>query len=242
VLITGAQGLGLAALLLAREAATFKDHRHILAVASASTALATLQQGLTAALTHDPGNYVPGMVMLAHATLTLSAFSVIPEAKKAFRRVVTWGGGLAGCFAAAYTSHKYGDAMGFIPAITTLGNAFLFSMSDSNTPRARLGYIGMNISHLAYWATQPVMSVSLAAAEALYLSTHIASLRHHDIPVKDRNSYRPLSSSEQVKGYLRVIFKGERAQDIGITQGQNPDYHRLDSRFYAPLKKLIFGV
>jgi hypothetical protein len=239
--VTMAQAVGFAAFMLARESATFRDHRHMLAVASSSCILSAAQQGIMAALDQNPGAYAPGGIMLGHAALSLAAFAVVPETKKILRGAITWGGGAAGAAAAAYASYKYESGTGIIPAMTTLGNSALFSIKDTGTPRARLGYIGMNLGHLFYWASQPVQSLALAFTEAMYIATHGCTLQEHDIPVKDRKTGHSFTSMERLSLYFKnVIARGEKAEDIGMTRHQE-GRERPDNRFYKEIRRLVLG-
>lgn len=240
--VTLAQAVGVAAFLLARESATFKEHRHILALASISCFASTAQQAIMAGTADNPGAYLPGGIMLAHAAATLTAFAVIPETKKAFRQAVTWGGGIAGAGAAGYLSYQYESGSGFIPAATTLANAVAFSVKDDNTPRARVAYIGLNLGHLFYWVTQPVASLALAATEAMYVATHAITTAEHDVPVADRETGRRYGLRERLSLYFNdVLLKGKRATDLGITQAEQ-GWERPDDRFYVRMRKVVFGA
>lgn len=239
--VTVAQGAALAGFFIAREAATFKEHRHINALASISCAATAGQQWLMAATSGEPGAYIPGGVMLSHAAATLAAFAIIPEAKKAFRAAVTWGGGVAGALGAAYASYKFENGTGIIPAVTTLANSVVFSIKDGSTPRARAAYIGMNLGHLFYWATQPVASLSLMATEAMYVLTHGNTLAEHDVPIADRETGSRYSFLKQTGLYFRdVLVQGKRAEELGITRSEN-GWERADDRFYRTMRGLVLG-
>lgn len=239
--VTIAQAVGIPGLMLTREAATFKEHRHILSTASLACALATLQQGMMVYATADPGAYIPGSVMVGHAAATLAVFAIVPEVKTSFRRAVTWAGGIGGAVAAGYASYKYGSANGIIPAITTLGNSILFSIKDDNTPRARLGYIGMNIAHAFYWATQPIFSLAPLAAEAFYLVTHTTSAAQYDMPVANRETGHPLTARERCTAYFKeVLWRGRRADHVGITHREQ-EWERPDNKVYKRVGYFVFG-
>ncbi len=239
--MTAAQMLGIGGLVLSREAATFKNHRHIMATASLACVVGTAQQALMALSTGDPGSYVPGGILVAHAAATLSAFAIIPESRKNLRQAITWGGGVAGAAAAAYASYKYQSGLGLIPAATTLANSLLFSIKDGNTPRARAGYIGMNIAHLFYWATQPVMSLAPMAAEAMYLATHTTTLAENDIPVADRQTGKPFTARERLSAYFsHVIGQGRPPEDLGVTRKEQ-GWERPDNKAYADIGRAVLG-
>lgn len=238
---TAAQAIGIAGFFLSKEAAVFKEHRHILALASVACVFATAQQAALGLVTGNPGAYIPGGVMVAHAAATLGAFAVIPETQKLLRKAVTWGGGLIGAAGAAYASYKFENGSGLIPAATTLANSVIFSIKDGNTPRARMGYIGMNLAHLYYFATQPVATATAVAAELMYLGTHATTLRHNDVPVQDKDTGESYSRMKRLSLYFKhVIGRGEKAEDLGRTRVQNGE-QRPDDRFYRACGRLILG-
>ncbi len=254
--MTVAQGVGIAAFVLARESATFKHHTQVLAVASVSCLLSTAQQAIMGATSGDIKDYLPPAIMLAHAAGTTGAFAIMPQPIanpqtnedkqkdkeiRFLRGAFAWSTGLVGAAAAAYASYKYQNGIGIIPAITTLGNSLLFSIKDANTPLARLGYIGMNLGHAFLWATQPVQSAALLLTEAMYLTTHSVTLAEHDVPVADRKTGRSFTTRERMSAYWNnIIGKGEKATDIGVTRHEQ-GWERPDNKVYGRIGRLILG-
>ncbi len=239
--LTAAQMIAIGGLVLTREAAKFKEHRHILATISLACMATVVQQAFMAAATGEPGAYIPGAIMVAHAAATLAAFATIPEERTALRRGLVWGGGTMGAAAAAYLSYKSGQGTGFIPAVTTLANSALFNIKDSKTPRARLGYLWTNVAHFVYWATQPVASWAPMAAEAMLFGTHVTTMAEHDIPVAERQTGRKFGTWESLSVYFKdVIGRGIKAEEVGVTRFEQ-GWKRSDDLFYQRIGRAVFG-
>lgn len=139
-------------------------------------------------------------------------------------------------------AYSYQNDWGVIPALTTIGNAVLFSVSDKYTPRARLGYIAMNVFHMLFWATQPVVSVWLFLIEIMYVATHSVSLMEHDIPIADRHTGKEYSPSARWKLYFtQVLVNGEIAQKLGLTRYEL-GWVRPDEKLYGGIWKKSLGI
>lgn len=218
----GLQVLGLGGLLLGQMAAQNKDHRHILAMVSASTAVITVQ-----CLANGD---IPGAAMVGHAALFTAMCASMPEEgyKKA-RHAVTWGMAAAGAgLAAVFSGAAAGkilqgapellqQTINAIPTATVLINAYAFSRPDSETQRARLCYVFCNIAHLAYFATRDNPSAGILLAEATYLANNPVALYRFDLVKTDKNG-DSLPLSRRLGIYFKnTIWNGEDRSAHGLT-------------------------
>lgn len=242
VALTAAYASGLVATWLAYESSTNKNHRHILPVASLSCIFAAAQQGVTAGLSSNPDEYIPGLVMLGHAALTTAAFSVIPETKTRLRQGVTWVGGLAGAALAFKSANNIGSIVDAIPAVTTIANAFIFSIKDAFTARARPLYVfGLNATHALYFLSQPVVSLGALATEALFALGHVSTAKAHDIPAADRETKEPYPLNKRLGLYFKeVIWNGKKSESLGLTEAECGK-ERMDHAVFKKIGKFVLG-
>lgn len=216
------QLVGLGGLILGQMAAQNKDHRHILAMVSASTTVITAQ-----CLANGD---IPGAAMVGHAALFTAMCASMPEEgyKKA-RHAVTWamaaaGAGLAYAFSGAAAGKVLQGApellqqtVNAIPTATVLINAYAFSRPDSETQRARLCYVFCNVAHMAYFATRDNPSAGILLAEATYLANNPVALYRFDLVKADKDG-NPLPLSRRLGIYFKnTIWNGEDRSAHGLT-------------------------
>jgi hypothetical protein len=225
------QATGFVGLLIGQLAPQNKNHRHILAINSLSTAFLTAQ---CVAL----GDYA-GAAMMGHAALFLATCAALPEdtpenpLEKKYKNVklaATAGLTATGVYLAGKYAYQDGGHLleNFSPAAqffvnhitegTVLANAFAFVQPDHKTQRARIMYPLLNTLHGLYFLTRANPSPILVAIEGALLISNTIGLYRFDLPAADFNG-RPLKLSEKAKIYFRdTIWHGDDRSAHALTR------------------------
>lgn len=239
--------LAFVGMAMSYKGATQELHSNILSWSSVAVGLFQVAQIIDMTLSQNWGAYIPGIIMLGHAQLTMGTFLAAPNASAAFKKAVVFGGGLVGGAAVLASSKAFGVEHGLMLAATVPLNGYLFSLSDGNTPRARMGYLFANAAHMAYYA--PLGMVALIATDGLYMYGHLKSKLKYDVPITESpDTDQRLSIKQSLSRYFKqVIWGGKPAVEVGKTrdnlklESPLPNVTELPQAIGRGTKSLVLG-